>query len=643
MRLLSCLGLLLVLTLLAGADGASASLRVLSVSSPPETRQPGKVFVVVGRLENTSARASAPLLSFRLRSLSGRRTYALTPSKLSPLGRDRVRSYRARLRVPATARGGRYRLQACVKRSRRARATCRSARGLLRVVYPPAPPVATGPPPRTNMPTVVPPPAGAPPSRSYTPGARTLGDPLFPTIGNGGYDAQRYALDLAYEPATFALSGTATMTAVATQDLSELSLDLTEWNDVSAVTVDGAPAGFVEPTAADRKLVVTPARGIDAGTTFTVRVTYAGSQEPVIDPDGSSEGWIPRPGGAVVMAEPVGAMGWFPNNNVPTDRATVEIAMSVPDAAEPWDVIGPGELVDVDGGGPRTRWVWDEDAPTPTYLVGLAIWKTDWDPAVPRLENGRPFVNAVSTDILAKAAITANIDRVPGMEAFFASRLGVPYPFSTAGGIVVPGGVGYALETQSKPIYASSANPLTWTGPSRETIAHETAHQWLGNHTTLTGWNDIWLNEGPTEFMAWLWSAAADGGASLDARWNALYAAPPGDSSWTVPPAAPPSANEMFDGAMYDRGAMTMIGVLDVFEATYGDGPGTDRFFAVLKDHLTAPGHALGTATTASLIAMVKAADPGRDARWDEYFRQWLYTSGKPSMTPANFATYTLP
>jgi hypothetical protein len=30
----------------------------------------------------------------------------------------------------------------------------------------------------------------------YSPGARTAGDSLFPTIGNGGYDAQRYDLDL---------------------------------------------------------------------------------------------------------------------------------------------------------------------------------------------------------------------------------------------------------------------------------------------------------------------------------------------------------------------------------------------------------------------------------------------------------------
>jgi len=36
----------------------------------------------------------------------------------------------------------------------------------------------------------------------FTPGARSLGDSLFPTIGNGGYDARHYDLDLNYAVVT---------------------------------------------------------------------------------------------------------------------------------------------------------------------------------------------------------------------------------------------------------------------------------------------------------------------------------------------------------------------------------------------------------------------------------------------------------
>src|SRR3954464_2455670 len=56
-------------------------------------------------------------------------------------------------------------------------------------------------------------------------GARSIGDSIFPTIGNGGYDAQHYDLNLSYTPVAHSLSGTTTMTAIATQPLREFSLD----------------------------------------------------------------------------------------------------------------------------------------------------------------------------------------------------------------------------------------------------------------------------------------------------------------------------------------------------------------------------------------------------------------------------------
>ena len=37
-------------------------------------------------------------------------------------------------------------------------------------------------------------------SKKFTRGARSLGDPLFPQIGNGGYDAAHYTIELDYDP-----------------------------------------------------------------------------------------------------------------------------------------------------------------------------------------------------------------------------------------------------------------------------------------------------------------------------------------------------------------------------------------------------------------------------------------------------------
>src|SRR5688572_17623139 len=84
-------------------------------------------------------------------------------------------------------------------------------------------------------------PAGA---QDYRPGSQSLGDPLLPQIGNGGYDVRHYAIDLRYDPAANRLGpGThVDITAVATQNLSRFSFDFQRDLAVSSVTVDGAAA-----------------------------------------------------------------------------------------------------------------------------------------------------------------------------------------------------------------------------------------------------------------------------------------------------------------------------------------------------------------------------------------------------------------
>ena len=77
------------------------------------------------------------------------------------------------------------------------------------------------------------PPAGPP---DFRPGSEGIGDPYFPTYGNGGYDVASYDLKLRYTPKTGELTGSATIAATATQDLSRFNFDLARLS-VSAVTV----------------------------------------------------------------------------------------------------------------------------------------------------------------------------------------------------------------------------------------------------------------------------------------------------------------------------------------------------------------------------------------------------------------------
>jgi hypothetical protein len=61
-------------------------------------------------------------------------------------------------------------------------------------------------------------PASASAFERPTPGAAGIGDRLFPTLGNGGYDVRHYDLALRYATAapTQGIDGTATILATAT-------------------------------------------------------------------------------------------------------------------------------------------------------------------------------------------------------------------------------------------------------------------------------------------------------------------------------------------------------------------------------------------------------------------------------------------
>ena len=148
----------------------------------------------------------------------------------------------------------------------------------------------------------------APASAAPTAGAPGAGDPYLPLAGNGGIDVADYNLKLAYTPATQQLTGTATLTITATQDLSRFDLDLRGFT-LGTVTVDGAPARIARD---GQELIVTPAKPVLKGRTFTVVVPYAGKPQEVIDDDGSSEGWVLTDDGAAVVGEPQGSPAWYP-------------------------------------------------------------------------------------------------------------------------------------------------------------------------------------------------------------------------------------------------------------------------------------------------------------------------------------------
>jgi aminopeptidase N len=430
------------------------------------------------------------------------------------------------------------------------------------------------------------------------PGAPGAGDPYFPLAGNGGYTVRHYDLGLAYDPVTRQLDGNALITARAAQGLGKFDLDLSGLT-VNSVRVDGKTAKW---TRDGQELVITPKKALSKGATFRVAVAYHGVPEDVADPDGSPDGWISTDDGAFVAGEPQGAMTWFPADNHPVDKASYSFEITVPTG---YTAVANGVLKSQRARNGKTTFRWNQAEPMAAYLATATIGKFDIQKY--RTASGIPVYNAVDPREAAEAApALAEIPKILDWETKFFG----PYPFSAAGAIVdhAPD-VGYALETQTRPLYDSA--------PGVGTVVHEMAHQWFGDSVSLTSWKDIWLNEGFATYAEWLWEEQ-HGGLSAQASFDRYYARPATNSLWAFPSADPGNGANIFASPVYTRGAMA----LQKLRTAVGD----TTFFAILKTW--ARQHRYGNGTTAQFTALSEKLSR-KDLR--PLFQTWIYSAGKPA------------
>ncbi|MET9907578.1 M1 family metallopeptidase [Streptomyces sp. NPDC006476] len=439
--------------------------------------------------------------------------------------------------------------------------------------------------------------AGSGTAVAATGGAPGAGDPYFPLAGNGGYHVEHYGLTLRYDTSTRHLDATAVLTARATQHLTRFDLDL-KGLKVTGVSVGHTRAGFRRD---GQELVVTPRRALHKGEQFRVTVTYQGTPKPVTDPDGSADGWIPTDDGAFVAGEPQGAMTWFPANSHPKDKSSYDITITVPQGRT---AVSNGRLLSQRTAHGRTTFHWRQSEPMAAYLATATVGKFKVEQYTTR--DGIRVYNAV--DPREASAAAPVLKKLPSVLEWESKVFG-PYPFRNAGSIVDKANVGYALETQSRPLYDSA--------PDLSTLVHENAHQWFGDSVSLTAWKDIWLNEGFATYAEWLYSEQ-HGGDSAQKAFDSLYARPASDGLWAFPPGNPGSGKNIFGTPVYARGAMT----LHELRKAVGD----PVFFRILR--AWAAEHRGGHGTTAQFVRLAER-ESGKNLH--PLFTSWLYTPGKPN------------
>ncbi len=157
-------------------------------------------------------------------------------------------------------------------------------------------------------------------------------DPLYPDYGNVSVDVLAYWLDLAWDPVSEKLTGTATLELRAVTSISEITLDFARAYTVDSVTVDGTE---VDADWDGDDLTTPHALGADERATVVVR--YRGAPETVPMPSERgdfAEGLglrVSADGDVWTMQEPYGASTWYPANDMPSDEAVYEIRVTVPE------------------------------------------------------------------------------------------------------------------------------------------------------------------------------------------------------------------------------------------------------------------------------------------------------------------------
>jgi aminopeptidase N len=441
------------------------------------------------------------------------------------------------------------------------------------------------------------------------PGAPGLGDSYYPLDGNGGYDVAHYDIRLSYDPATDLLSGTTTISARATQDLTSFNLDFLL--KASSVRVNNAPATF-RTTAGE--LTVTPAGGVKKGRDVTVVVRYSDKPEPYRLY--GYAGWARTPTGALGVNEPQIAPWWYPSNDHPRDKATFDVSIAAPEGVE---ALSNGVLVDKQQQIPGwVRWNWRSVRPQAPYLTFLAIGQ--YEVRVATAPNGQQLVTAYGDDLGDNGpAARASVERTPEVLDVLSESFG-PYPFEAQGGIV-DSSLGFALENQTRPVYDGG---FFRRGANTSVVAHELAHQWFGDSVSVNDWKEIWLNEGFATYAEYLWSDYQGEGTPAQVAQYTYDSIPADDEFWQVLPGDPGPDNQFAD-AVYDRGGMT----LQALRATVGD----TAFFTIL--HRWAAKNRYSTATTAQFITLAERIS---GKQLDDLFTTWLYTKGKPAVGPGGTA-----
>ena len=332
---------------------------------------------------------------------------------------------------------------------------------------------------------------------------------------------------------------------------------------------------------------------------------------------------------AVTQFESTSARKAFPCFDEPGFKIPFDTTLVVPSDAQ---AVANAREIDRRSDGARVRVHFAPTPPLPTYLVAFAVGPFDIvaAPDVPPNDvRKRPLPLRAFTAKGHGGDATYGLAHAAEILAILERYFGIEYPFDKLDLVAVPGkpssmeNAGMITFSEVRLLLDEKTAALAEKRGYATTMAHELAHQWVGDLVTPSWWDDIWLNEA---FATWVGAKAADAwDPKTDAATKLLENAQSAMSSDAMtsarairqPVASNDDLRNIFDSLTYQKGAS----VLSMFERWVGP----ETFQRGVHEYLAQ--YRFGNATADNFLDAVSAA-AGKDVKTP--FRTFLDQPGVP-------------
>ena len=310
------------------------------------------------------------------------------------------------------------------------------------------------------------------------------------------------------------------------------------------------------------------------------------------------------------------ARWWFPANDTPGDKATVDFSVRV---SEGYSVVANGRLVDVDG----DTWRWKTDVEIPAYTMVIGVAKFERASIGDAACGQAPAAGDSGCAPVSIWALPGSgeygeqrFSRAADMVDYYTEVFG-PYPYEKLAHVQSSTRFG-GMENSSAIFYAMGGWAEERMGEG--VIAHETVHQWFGDSVTPAAWSHLWVSEGFATYFAAVYFQARDGGEALPEAMARGRRSIIGSDASNRP--VVDERSDLFgllNTNSYPKGGW----ILHMLRVKIGE----EAFWKGIRAYYAA--HENGVADTEDVRRAMEEAS-GQDL--ESFFEQWAYSPGFPKL-----------